>query len=91
MEWIAVGVIITMFGFAVTVLSLGSKITKPIERLNCSIVELSTKFDGLTDRIDRDGNCNEREHLAIWNEVEEQGKIISKHETEIAVIKDKVG
>ena len=91
MEWIAVGVIIAMFGFASTVLALGRKITIPMEKLNCSIVGLTEKFNGLTDRIARDSNCNEKEHLAIWNEVEEQGKIINKHETEIAVIKEKVG
>ena len=91
MEWIAVGVIIAMFGFASTVLALGRKITIPMEKLNCSIVGLTEKFNGLTDRIARDSNCNEKEHVAIWDKVETLEKTQGEHTTDIAVLKEKVG
>ena len=91
MEWTIVGVIIVMLGFASAILAFAGKITKPMEKLNCSIIELSAKFNGLTDRIDRDGCNNEKEHLALWDECEKHGDKISEHDTEIAVLKEKVG
>lgn len=90
-EWAVVGVIIVMLGFAGSILALAGKITKPIEKLNGSIIELSTKFNGLTERIDRDGTNNEKEHVALWDEFEKHGDMLNKHETDIAVIKEKVG
>ena len=91
MEWTIVGVIIVMLGFAGTILALAGKITKPIERLNCSIVKLTTEFKALTERTDRDSNNNEKEHVAIWDAVEKQGDIACRHDTDIAVLKEKVG
>lgn len=90
-EWTIVGVIIVMLGFAGTILALSGKITKPIEKLNCSIVELTAKFNGLTDRIDRDGCNNEKEHVALWDECEKNSSKISEHDTDIAVLKEKIG
>lgn len=91
MEWTIVGVIIIMLGFAGTILALAGKITKPMERLNCSIVELSTKFNCLTEKIASDGSNNEKEHIALWDKSEEHDKKINEHDTEIAVLKEKVG
>lgn len=90
-EWAVVGVIIVMLGFAGTVLALAGKITKPIEKLNCSIVELTAKFNALTERTDRDCNNNEKEHIALWDECEKHSIKISEHDTDIAVLKEKVG
>lgn len=85
-EWAVVGVIIVMVGFAGTVLSFANKISKPMEQLNLSIVELSTKFNGLVDRIDRDGTANEKEHVALWDEAEKHGEAIQDHEIRLCVI-----
>jgi hypothetical protein len=80
-----------MLGFAGTILALAGKITKPMVKLNGPIIELSTKFNGLTDRIDRDGNNKETEHVTLRDDVEKKGDILNKHETDITVIKEKVG
>lgn len=85
-EWTIVVVLIAMLGFAGTILAFAEKISKPLEKLNISMVELSSKLNGLTERIDRDGLVNEREHQDIWGEVDSHGKAIQDHETRLCVI-----
>lgn len=86
MEWTVAVVIIALVGFALTILELAGKITKPINALNSSIVALSVKFDDLTNRIERDDCNNEKEHIAIWDAVEKQGDILNEHEKRITIV-----
>ena len=85
-EWTIITVIIAMLGFAVTVLALAGKITKPIERLNSSIITLSTKFDDLTDRINREDGGNKEAHEEMRGKINDHDTKLSDHETRIQII-----
>ena len=83
-EWAVVGVIVVLVG-------LIGAIIKPLLSWNTNLTENTMAIKGLTDSIKGNEKCNAEEHIAIWDEVEKQCNMLNKHETEIAVIKEKVG
>lgn len=84
MEWTVVGVIVVLIG-------LIAAIVKPLLSWNTSLTENTDAIKQLTETIKSNEKANEKEHIAIWDEVEKHGDMLSKHETDIAVIKEKVG
>ena len=84
MEWTIVGVIVVLIG-------LVAAITKPLLAWNTNLTENTMAIKGLTDSIKGNEKSNAEEHIAIWNEVEKQCDMLNRHETDIAVIKEKVG
>ena len=84
MEWTIVGVIVVLIG-------LVAAITKPLLAWNTNLTENTMAIKGLTDSIKGNEKCNAEEHIALWDSVEKQGDTLNRHETEIAVLKEKVG
>ena len=84
MEWTIVGVIVVLIG-------LVAAITKPLLAWNTNLTENTMAIKCLTDSIKGNEKSNAEEHIAIWNEVEKQCDMLNRHETDIAVIKEKVG
>ena len=84
MEWTIVGVIVVLIG-------LVAAITKPLLAWNTNLTENTMAIKGLTDSIKGNEKCNADEHIAMWNELEKHCDVIGRHDTEIAVLKEKVG
>ena len=82
-EWMVVGVIVVLVG-------LIGAIIKPLLSWNTNLTENTMAIKGLTDSIKGNEKSNAEEHIAIWDAVEKQCDMLNKHETEIAVIKEKV-
>ena len=91
MEWTVVEVIIALLAFLGAVFALSDRIKKPIEELNNSIVRLDTTMTMFQEQCKENKTCNDEEHIAIWDAMEKQGDKLSEHDTEIAVLKEKVG
>lgn len=81
MEWTIVTVIIALLGLVATIFAFADKIKKPIETLNCSIIQLTTKFDALTDRYGRDEIENKEAHKEFCGKIE-------NHETRIVRLEE---
>ena len=80
-----------VFGVISAIVVFGVCVGAPLLRLNSTITRLSTVLNMFQTQVDKDKECNLQEHIAIWDECEKQGAKISEHDTEIAVLKEKVG
>ena len=80
-----------VFGVIAAIVTFGVCVGAPLLRLNSTITRLSVVLNLFQKQVDCDKTANSEEHIAIWDEVEKQGDMLNKHETEIAVIKEKVG
>lgn len=83
-EWGVAGI------FAAIVL-FGLSVGAPLLKLNSTITRLSTVIETLKARQDEDRKGNNEEHIAMWDKMEKQDEALNRHETDIAVIKEKVG
>lgn len=72
-------------GIFAAIVVFGISVGAPLLRLNSTITRLSTVLEIFQKQT------NEKERLALWSECEEQGKKLGEHDTEIAVLKEKVG
>ena len=83
-EWAVVGVIVVLVG-------LVSAFVKPLLAWNTNLTENTMAIKGLTDSIKGNEKSNAEEHIAIWDVVEKHDEKLNKHDTDIAVLKEKVG
>ena len=83
-EWAVVGVIVVLVG-------LVGAFVKPLLAWNTNLTENTMAIKGLTDSIKGNEKSNADEHIAMWDELEKHCDVIGKHETDIAVLKEKVG
>ena len=80
-----------VFGVISAIVVFGVCVGAPLLRLNSTITRLSTVLSMFQKQVDEDKKTNTEEHIAIWDECEKQGIKINEHDTEIAVLKEKVG
>ena len=80
-----------VFGVISAIVVFGICVGAPLLRLNSTITRLSTVLNMFQKQVDEDKQVNEKEHIALWDECEKQGYKICEHDTEIAVLKEKVG
>lgn len=79
MEWAVVGVIITLIGFAASIVT-------PIIKLTKTITKLTVVMDGLRETVEANRIDNKVSHERIWDHNKEQDDAISNHETRITVL-----
>ena len=84
MEWTIVGVVVVLVG-------LVGAFAKPLLSWNTNLTENTMAIRGLTDSIKGNEKSNAEEHIAIWDAVEKHDEKLNKHDTDIAVLKEKVG
>ena len=82
MEWTVVTVIVVLIG-------LIAAVAKPIVNLNSTITKLDTTLDIFLKRYDKDCGDNEKEHTALWDRCDEQGKNIGDLDTRVTVLETK--
>ena len=80
-----------VFGVISAIVVFGVCVGAPLLRLNSTITRLSTVLSMFQKQVDEDKKTNAEEHIAIWDSVEKQGERINEHDTDIAVLKEKVG
>lgn len=80
-----------VFGVISAIVVFGVCVGAPLLRLNSTITRLSTVLNMFQKQVDLDKQCNAQEHIAIWDEMEKHGDKINEHDTDIAVLKEKVG
>ena len=84
MEWTIVGVVVVLVG-------LVGAFAKPLLSWNTNLTENTMAIRGLTDSIKGNEKSNADEHLAMRDELEKHCDTLGRHETDIAVLKEKVG
>lgn len=80
-----------VFGVISAIVVFGVCVGAPLLRLNSTITRLSTVLSLFQKQVDKDNECNAQEHVAIWDEMEKHSDKINEHDTDIAVLKEKVG
>lgn len=83
-EWTIVTVIISL-------IALVTAIVTPIIKLNTTITKLTVVVDGIEKRYSGVSSLNSEAHCAINKRLDEHGEKINEHNTDIAVLKEKVG
>jgi uncharacterized protein (DUF2141 family) len=84
MEWTVVTVIIALIGLVTAIIT-------PLIKLNTTITKLTVIVDGIEKRYSGISTLNSEAHCDINRRIEEHGIKISEHDTDIAVLKEKVG
>lgn len=79
-EWGVIGVLVTLVG-------LGVAIVTPIIKLNTSITKLTVLLDGL--KSDQSGyeERNHEAHIKLWAHNDEQDKLLHQHDADIQYLK----
>lgn len=80
-----------VFGVISAIVVFGVCVGAPLLRLNSTITRLSTVLNMFQTQVGKDKECNSQEHIALWDECEKLGAKTSEHDTDIAVLKEKVG
>ena len=80
-----------VFGVISAIVVFGVCVGAPLLRLNSTITRLSTVLNMFQTQVDKDKECNLQEHIALWDECEKLGAKTNEHDTDIAVLKEKVG
>lgn len=81
-EWGVVGVLVVLVG-------LVAAVYKPLLNWNSNLTRNTEALNNLTKTIDKNETRNEKEHVAIWDEVEKHGETINDHETRLQLIEHK--
>ena len=88
-EWIAViTALATLLAILGAVLAIADRFTKPMNRLNDSIITLSADFAAQNKNIERMNNANEAAHKLIWETLNEQKKMLAEHGEALAILID---
>lgn len=82
-EWGVVSVIITLVGFIAVIIP-------PILKLNGTIVSLRDSVNHLDASLKDLIHTNTKDHRRIWDNMEEQEKMLHNHETRIEVVEWKL-
>ena len=78
-EWGVVGVLVTLLGLAVSIVT-------PIIRLTRTIAMLTAVMEGLKETVDKNREENRASHQRLWEHNAEQDNTINDHETRITVL-----
>ncbi len=81
-EWGVVGVVIALFGFAVSVVA-------PIIKLNTSITRLTVTLETVARELNDQKKSNHESHKRIWEKNEEQDGKLADHEGRITRLEDR--
>ena len=82
MEWTVVTVIVVLVGLIAAVI-------RPIVNLNATITKLDTTLEIFVKRYDKDCVDNAKEHTALWERCDEQGRDIGELDTRVTVLESK--
>ena len=86
-QWDIVSVLIVLLGLFGTLLSISEKLRKPMQSLTRTSDRLANCVEVMEKRFAEFKECNYKEHDEIWHTVDQHDRILSEHETALAVLK----
>lgn len=78
-----------VFGVIAALVTFGVCVGSPLLKLNSNITRLNTVLELFQKQFADEKVGNEKEHLAIWDKVEEHDSLIHEHDTEIKLLKQR--